>query len=86
MGMRGGEDLKKSARCKASQICSIMFMSGELRPKERVRNLEECSSGYLVASVELSGPALSCWKCPRLSKNTRSMNRCRWSERILEFH
>jgi hypothetical protein len=28
--VRGGGDLFRTTRCKASQICSIMFMSGEL--------------------------------------------------------
>ncbi|GFX76776.1 uncharacterized protein TNCV_1952171 [Trichonephila clavipes] len=85
MGVRGGGDLLRTASSKTSQICSIMFMFGELGGQERLRNSEECFLTHLVGTVDLWSGALFCSNSPIPSECTRYMNRCRWSEKMSTY-
>ncbi|GBL83725.1 hypothetical protein AVEN_132636-1 [Araneus ventricosus] len=52
--VRGGGDLFSTTRSKASQISSIMFMSGDLGGQCQCKclKLEECSWSHLVATLD----------------------------------
>ncbi|GBM22338.1 hypothetical protein AVEN_121151-1 [Araneus ventricosus] len=61
-------------RCKANQICSIMFMSGDLDGLWKCLRSQMYSWSHSVANFDVWGVALSFWNCPNPPECTMDMN------------